>query len=371
MRKGEPRLPLPDNQHGGNIHQIARELHLNPQTLLDFSSNINPLGMPASLKERFIENIDRLSCYPDPEYQTLRENIGEYLDIPDSQIIPGNGASEIIYLLLNTLKPKNLLLYAPTFSEYQKAVRLGKVTVHYYELPEVDGFSPDLTKLAEFIDKVDCLCLCNPNNPTSTLLSPAELTELLALAKHKKAALILDESFIELTTPGNSYSMAPWLKSYDNLFIIRSFTKILALPGLRLGYGLGPAPWIEKMAQHKIPWSVNALSCIIGDYLPEIPGFLAKTSQWLAAEAPWLFQELLTIPSLKPFPPQSNFILVKILSSGISAAELRDEMARHGILIRNAANFHSLNGQFFRVAIKDNRSNRRLIAALHAVLDSV
>lgn len=361
---------LPDNQHGGNVHQVAQKLHRNPQILLDFSSNINPLGMPKSLRERFIKNLDHLSFYPDPEYQTLRENIGQYLDVPSSRIIPGNGASEIIYLLLNTLKPKNLLIYAPTFSEYEKAARLMNGNVHYYVLPEADGFKPDLTKLAAIIDRVDCLFLCNPNNPTSTLLSPAELISLVDLTKRKKVTMILDESFIELTIPGNSYSMVPWLKSHDNLFIIRSFTKILALPGLRLGYGLGPAPWIEKMAQNKIPWSVNALSCIIGDYLSEIPGFLEKTSCWLAKEKDWLFQALLEISSLKPFPPQSNFILVKIDTPRISAALLQDKLALQGVLIRNAANFPSLSQQFFRVAVKDDQSNRRLIEALHTGLNN-
>lgn len=364
-------MPPSENHHGGNVHQVAQRLHLNPQTILDFSSSINPLGMPKSLKERFIQNIDNLSFYPDPEYQTLRENIAQYLNVPYSQIIPGNGASEIIYLLFRILKPKNLLIFAPTFSEYEKAARLGNVTIHYHNLLEKDGFKPDFSKLANSMDTVDCLCLCNPNNPTSTLLSPAELTDLLARAKRKNVTFILDESFIELTKPGNSYSMVPWLQNYDNLFIIRSFTKILALPGLRLGYGLGPSPWIEKMAQSKIPWSVNALSCIIGDYLHEIPEFLGKTSLWLAKETEWLFQELLNTPALRPFPPESNFILVKINSPKLSAAELQDKMTFQGILIRNAANFHSLNEQFFRVAIKDHKSNKQLIEALHKVLDDL
>jgi threonine-phosphate decarboxylase len=121
--------------------------------------------------------------------------------------------------------------------------------------------------------------------------SPAALTGLVDLAKHKKVFFIVDESFIELTTPGNSFSMVPRLKSYDNLFIIRSFTKILALPGLRLSYGLGPSVWIEKMAQNKIPWSVNALSCIIGDYLCEIPAFLVETSHWRLIETLHLILE--------------------------------------------------------------------------------
>ncbi|HBF40128.1 MAG TPA: threonine-phosphate decarboxylase [Firmicutes bacterium] len=360
--------PVADYEHGGNVYRMAQSLNVDPQTILDFSSNINPLGMPEPLKERFIASIDKLTCYPDPEYRALRENIAHYLDIPYSQIIPGNGASEIIALLLNSLRPKTLLLCAPTFSEYENAARLAGVDIQYHTLSKEDGFQLNLTKLAAHLDNVDCLFLCNPNNPTSALLSLAELTNLADLTKHKKIIFVIDESFIELTSEGNRNSMVPRLKSFDNLFIIRSFTKIFAIPGLRLGYGLGSPQWIEMMAQSRLPWSVNAIACLVGDYLWEAPDFLDKTSKWLVTEKNWLYEELQKISCLKPFPPQSNFILVQILSPQLSAATLQDKLATQGILIRNAANFHSLNEQFFRVAVKNRIHNERLVKILQQVM---
>jgi threonine-phosphate decarboxylase len=355
-------------EHGGNIDQVAKRFKLDLRAILDFSSNINPLGIPKPLQEMFLSNLDRLTRYPDPEYRTLRESIARYLNVPPSKIIPGNGASEIIFLLLSTLKPKNLLLCAPTFAEYENAAQAAAVNVRYLTLSEDNEYQLEMTKLIAILEKVDCILLCNPNNPTSTLVAPEELRGLLEQTKRKRVNVIIDESFIELTLAGNRNSMVPWLESYENLFIIRSFTKIFAIPGLRLGYGLGAPQYIEKMNRNKLPWSVNAMASIVGDYLFQSHPFFEKTSQWLVTEKSWLFEELQKIVSVKAFPPQSNFILVKIVSSQLTTTELQNKMAANGVLIRNAANFRSLNEQFFRVAVKDRVSNEHLIRLLRKEL---
>lgn len=358
--------------HGGNLYQIAKQFGINQKDIIDFSANINPLGIPPELKTQILSGLDELIHYPDPECSVLKEDLSGYLNVPKCTILPGNGASEVLYLWLNALRPRNVLLAAPCFSEYARAAALYGANVHYIILEEQDGFKLHVDKLLKAMDEqaggeADALVLCNPNNPTAALLSHDALKAIIEHAQRRNIKVLIDEAFIELTIGGNSNSIVKWVSRYDNLFVMRALTKILAIPGLRLGYLVGHAAVLHRMKQYQIPWSVNALAQKAGRVIKEADGFLNATQQWLSTEKSRLFDALTEISGFKVFSPQTNFILIKIIKEGMNAESLQHKMLQHGILIRNAGNFYSLTDRFIRVAVKDQVSNNLLVQAFQRI----
>lgn len=354
--------------HGGNIYKEARNTGRDRRELLDYSANINPLGIPKTLKEILLSSMDELINYPDPDCTDLKLAISEYLNVEADRIIIGNGASEIIFLLMEVLKPWKIIIPAPTFSEYAKAAEISGAHVKYFEMSEKDEFRLDMEKLIDRLDNtIDAVMLCNPNNPTSRLV-PIE--ELLRLVKHAQAVgttVIVDEAFIELTEEGNSNSLVSVLDKYRNLFLIRAFTKYFAVPGLRLGFGLGDEKLIKKMLERKLPWSVNSFACNMGVVLSD-KEYITKTACWLKEEKNRFYNELTGYKAFKVFRPDTNFILAKIIDERFNATTLKQKMLDKGILIRNAGNFAFLNDQFVRFAIKDRQSNDKFITILDEIL---
>lgn len=188
------------------------------------------------------------------------------------------------------------------------------------------------------------------------------------MARAAGAWLIIDEAFIELTLGGNRNSAVRLMEKYPKLFLIRSFTKILAIPGLRLGYGVGNREFIKKLWDIKLPWSINSLAAALGPVLGSLNDYFQRTNAWLGEECGWFYERLASFPVFKVFEPKSNFILVKILDHHLTASSLQEMLARRGVLIRNAANFDFLDDQYFRVVVKDRKSNIIFLNQLQEVL---
>ncbi|HEX9058654.1 MAG TPA: threonine-phosphate decarboxylase CobD [Clostridia bacterium] len=358
-----------ENPHGGDIYSAAKLYGYNIQDILDFSANINPLGVPKGLKEKIISSIDSLVNYPDTDCRVLKEAISKYLNITYDNIIPGNGASELIYLLFEVLSPKKVVIPAPSFCEYAKAAGRYGSLIHYIRLKEENDFRLDIDELINNMPSdTDAVMLCNPNNPTSTLASKDDLKHLIEYAREKNIYVIVDEAFIELTEGSNDNSIVRYVKDYDNLFVLRAFTKIFAIPGLRLGYLIGNREKINLMWDKKIAWSVNSLALCVGEYLGESCEYLQKTQEWLSNERLWFYLELSRIHGIKVFKPSTNFILIKLLDLYTSSSEIKESLAKRGILIRNADNFEFLNDRSIRIAIKDRESNIKFLDTFESVI---
>lgn len=358
--------------HGGDRYAASKRYGIQEDEILDFSANINPLGLSEQVKEILLSQIPQLIHYPDWEYNALREDLSKYTGVPKDSILPGNGASEVLYLLLDVLQPKNILLPAPCFSEYARAAQACGAEIRYYRLEEEKGFRLSIPQfLSHITGEIDTILLCNPNNPTSALIPKEELLQLIECAKERHVRVILDEAFIELTLRGADNSAVCYLERYSNVCIIRALTKVLAIPGLRLGYGLGDAGVIQKMWERKIPWSVNTFACSMGKALTEDRAYFPATAAWLAAEQEWLYHALSGIPYLKAFRPDSNFILIKILEEEMTSALLKEQLLARGILIRDASNFTFLDHTFVRIAVKDRESNRKIIRHLKEIFRCV
>jgi threonine-phosphate decarboxylase len=360
---------LDSSAHGGNIYQVSRNYGIKVKDLVDFSASINPLGLSQQLRKLLVESIDDMVNYPDTECSALRDELSRYLNVSEDSIAAGNGAIEVICLVFKALRPKKLFMPAPCFSEYEGAAKEVDTGVIYHRLYEEEEFKLDIERfIREIPADADTILICNPNNPTSKLISKNNLHTLINHAFTKNIRIIIDEAFIELTAGGNDNSAVCWLERYPNLFVIRSLTKILAVPGLRLGYVLGEPSVISRIRRDKLKWSVNSLACSIGRVLNEDKAYFEKTAQWLAAEKKRLYNGLAGIGKLRVFKPDSNFILMRILDERFTSASLRERLIAKCLIIRDASNFKYLDDRFVRVAVRDREANDRLLSALAETL---
>ena len=358
--------------HGGNIYKIFREKNI--KEILDYSSNINPYGVPESLKQKIIENIGILERYPDPDYVELREKLAQLNKVELENIVLGNGATEAIFLFIKVIKTEKVLIVSPTFGEYERAVR-EKIEIEYFELEEKDEFRLNIGKLKKELEKkYDLAIICNPNNPTGKFLKMAETEEILRECNKYDTKLFIDEAFIEFLEDGLKESIVNSRENKKNLFVTRAFTKFFAIPGLRLGYGIYFDKNLEKkITEKKEPWSVNNIAEMAGITVLDDTEYIEKTLNWITEEKKYMYEKLDEISGIKPYKTEVNFICVKIkdelFSKGLNVKKLREKMMEEGILIRDASNFKFLDERFFRLAIKDRRSNDRVIEALKKILE--
>ena len=365
--------------HGGNIYKIFREKNI--KEILDYSSNINPYGVPESLKQKIAENIGILEKYPDPDYVELREKLAELNKVDISNITVGNGATESIFLFMKVLKPENVLIVSPTFGEYERAVRAWdssenrEIEIEYFELEEKDEFRLNIGKLKKELEKkYDLAIICNPNNPTGKFLKMAETEEILRECNKYDTKLFIDEAFIEFLEDGLKESIVNSRENKKNLFVTRAFTKFFAIPGLRLGYGIYFDKSLgKKITEKKEPWSVNNIAEMAGITVLDDTEYIERTLSWITEEKKYMYEKLDEISGIKPYKTEVNFICVKIkdelISKGLNVKKLREKMMEEGILIRDASNFKFLDERFFRLAIKDRRSNDRVIEVLKKILE--
>ncbi len=224
--------------HGGNTEEIARQYKLNSNEIIDFSANINPVGLNENVKAAMINAIDKVVKYPDITYFNLNNSIGEFEKVDISNIMLGNGAAEVIFNIVRALKPRKALLPAPTFSEYEEAIISVDGEIEYYKLNEYNNFKLDNGFIERIKDDIDIIFICNPNNPTGVLTTQEFIREVLKKALTTDTVVVVDESFIDFVKQSEIYLSNNLLMDYKNLIIVKSLTKFFAIPGARIGYGL-------------------------------------------------------------------------------------------------------------------------------------
>jgi len=205
--------------------------------VIDFSSNVNPLGCHPGVKRYLKKHLNLISEYPDPNSSNLRTNLAWFTGIPKKQIVVGNGATEIIYNFCKTFlnKKTHVLIPIPTFSEYEISAKLCECKISFFKTMDL---SKNLQKFIMKIPRNGCIFICNPNNPTGVLIQKREMLKIISAAKKKSTIVFVDETFIELV-PEHDESVIKHLKNFENLFILRSLTKSFGLAGIRIGYGVG------------------------------------------------------------------------------------------------------------------------------------
>lgn len=346
--------------HGGNIYKFQRE---GKRDILDYSSNINPLGVPESLKEAIKNNFDVLEKYPDINYVELRESIGKYNGVSRENIIVGNGATEVLFLYMKALAPKRALIVSPTFAEYERALKNIDSEIDYFSLDEIreenkNYFDLDIERLKKESMNFDLVVLCNPNNPTGNFLELEKIKDLNEFLEKNGTKLFIDECFIEFIAKWENKTSK--LLRNKNIFILRALTKYFALPGIRLGYGISfDKDLIDKINSIREPWTVNAFADLAGKVILDDKEYMEKTDKWIFEERKNFVEKLKEIKEVEVFETYSNFILLKLKT--LTSEEFVKRMLDRGILVRDAKNFKFLNEKYVRIAIKDVEKNRKFI----------
>lgn len=344
-----------ENPHGGDLYSAP--------IALDFSANINPLGTPPAVKEAVYEAASLLHQYPDPYCRELVAAISQYEQVPQDQILCGNGAAELIFSYCNALSPKQACVLAPTFSEYETALRSCGCEVTYYPLSESDNFALTdrfLPWLQQFPG--DLLMLCNPNNPTGQVIAPALMDAISRICEEKGIYFFVDECFLDLTEFGDSFSLKTKLSRYKNLLLLKAFTKSYGMAGARLGYCLSGNPeLLQSMAATAQPWNVSILAQKAGVAAFQQQDFLQAARTIIHTQRPILMGALQSL-GFRVIPSRVNYILFH------SPMELKVPLLAHGIQIRSCANYPGLGDGWYRIAVKRPEENQRLIETIKICL---
>ena len=349
--------------HGADINSAAELYVLEADKIIDFSSNINPFIVD-SMDKIVAAGVGSLQKYPDIKYRRLRKNISDYLGVDDSQVIPGNGATEIIYLLMRNLRGR-LAIINPTFSEYRKGAEIAGLSVVDFVMDWKKDFKLDLDEIYRRKDEFDSIFICNPNNPDGSV---REIKKLLEFAEKEGKLLIVDGTFIEFADSEKDRSLVNMVEKSKNLFIIRAVTKFFGIPGIRLGYGISSnRELLQKMYDEKEPWTINSFADSASDFIFKEEEYIRKSKEYFSKERVCMINEINKIDGIKAFNSDANFILVRFENRNVLDVK-ENLLKRAGLLIRDASNFIGLDSSFARVAIKNHEQNIVLVDAIRSVL---
>ncbi|WP_243292247.1 threonine-phosphate decarboxylase CobD [Bacillus sp. FJAT-47783] len=349
--------------HGSNPAYLFEALQLpfsKDCVKIDFSVNLNPLGPPISLQEKWSELLFYVKDYPDPNCSELRKLIAKKENVSPENILIGNGAAEMIFLLASgLLAKKNVFIVEPTFSEYRKACHINHCQVSSYFLKEDDGWDLKADELIPYLKENDALILCHPNNPTGVVYKEDELLKLFKAAEQGGIYVIIDEAFFDFAK--RSISMVKYLQTFSNVIILRSLTKMYAIAGLRLGYVLANEQTIQTMKKLQVEWSVNAIAQKAGFICLQDEKFVIDTQQYIKRERNRVLHELSKM-GFSLSQSQVNFYLLK--HQDIESQHLLTYLIEKGMVARHTFNFPSLNGAYLRFAVKKEEENDQLLEVL-------
>ena len=351
--------------HGGNLAWAAGLAHCAPAELLDFSASISPLGPPRSVREAVRADFLSVQNYPDPAYGELREAIAHHHKIPIEYVMPGNGAAELITWAARDLaKQQTVFCLSPGFSDYDRAFKAFDCKPIGLSCSHSTSWQNLL--LSQPLELQQCgLLLNNPHNPTGKLFDRKDIRPLLS----RLGVVVVDEAFMDFLPPYREQSAIAWINEFENLVVIRSLTKFYSMPGLRLGYAIAPPKTLERWQQWRDPWSVNTLAISAGIAALRDTEFQQQTWDWLSVANAQLFSGLSAISGLVPAPGCANFLLVACEKSVVALQSAL--LMHHRIYIRDCMSFEGLGDRYFRVAVKTQEENLRLVSAIADVLPNL
>lgn len=334
--------------HGGDIYRN--------RVKFDFSISVNPLGVPEPVSAALHRAVERCDSYPDPDAVRLKKAVSDMLAVPQEYLLFGNGASELLMAAVHGIKPKKVVIPVPSFYGYEYAAKAAESEIVYYRMKAEKGFCMAEDIAGILTEDVELLFLANPNNPTGVLLQKDALKDLVGYCRDRGIYVVLDECFIEFA--GGRFSLLSELEAFDNLLLIRAFTKIFSIPGVRLGYLLcGNRPLLERVAGQLPEWNLSCFAQEAGCICAAQTAFLSETEDHIRRERRFL-EEGLKKKGFPVFPSMANFILF------YSEEPLYEKMLEKGILIRDCRNFRGLEQGFYRTAVRNRRENEILLENL-------
>ena len=346
--------------HGGDWAGFAAEYGAKAP-LLDFSANVSPLGMPAGVAAALAACAPGCDRYPDPLCRALSEAIGQAEGVPAEWVLCGNGAADLIWRAALALRPGRALVTAPAFAEYEAALDAVGCTVERYALRETDSFRLDEGFLEAIRPGVGMVFLCEPNNPTGLTSPRPLLLRVLERCRQAGALLVLDECFGDFLADPAAHTLKGELDG-GGLLILKAFTKLYGMAGVRLGYALcAGTALLAKLRAAGQPWAVSTPAQAAGLAALRETGYVEAVQALIAAQRPRLAAGLKAL-GCRVVPGEANYLLFRC------ETPLIEPLRRRGILLRSCGNYHGLGPAWYRTAVRTGPENDRLLAALGEVL---
>ncbi|MBO4664942.1 MAG: pyridoxal phosphate-dependent class II aminotransferase [Bacteroidaceae bacterium] len=328
------------NGHGDDVYRY-KDIRIN------FSSNVYNHFDHEGLYCYLADKLDNVASYPEPSPTSLEAELAMMLGIKPDEVCVTNGATEAIYFIAQTFRRSKTAILMPTFSEYADACRIHEHTLcSIYALDQIP-------------ERAQMVWLCNPNNPTGSVIDKDELMK--CFKAHEDVIFVLDASYAPFTlkpqiTPKEAVGL-------PNVIMLHSMTKEYAVPGLRIGYITASKALLQNIRLQRMPWSVNQVAIDAGHYLLAHEDEYRLDVDTLVAERERVAEKLQKLGCIETWPSDTHILLCKLRMG--KASSLKEYLAtQHGILIRDAGNFEGLDSSFFRIAVQEKEENDELIDAI-------
>lgn len=356
--------------HGGDIYRN--------KNVIDYSSNCNPVGTPEGVIRAICQSAENIGHYPDPICEKLKDAIANKLnganvasgltsdnascEMDADHIFIGNGAAEVIYTLALATNPQRALIPAPTFSEYEDALSIHECEITRYEMGADSGYKIQDDILDRIDESIDVVFICSPNNPTGVLTDRKILIRILEKCQQEGALLVLDECFLDFADCPSEQTLIDHISRYDNLVILKAFTKLYAMAGVRLGYCISSnTGLIDRMNNFVQPWNVSTLAQNAGIAALEETEYVKSSLEVIAREKKFLVDGLNSL-CIKPLESQGNYLFFR------SRYDLYDRLLERGFMIRDCSNYHGLSQGDYRIAVRLHEDNVKLLDTMREIL---
>lgn len=355
--------------HGSDLEKIEEIYGIKKEDIVNFAANVNPLGFSKKAADALAKDMSVISRYPDPAYVSLKTAISSYTKANVSNIILGNGVTELLTIFFDLLMPKHAVIVGPTYSEYEKDLKKLGCKITHVNAKEENNFVLSYEDMTSFLDLgfVDLVILCNPNNPTSGALRKDTLDKLAKAYSEYGVNFLIDETYVEFSYKSDDISAASLTNTYDNVFVLRGTSKFFATPGLRLGYALTSNERIlAAIASKQDPWNINSVAEFVGSIMFTDEEYIQTVRKTMEAEKHYFIDTFATMEGFTTYPVNGNIILVKLPEQGPDSAKLFDILISKGLMIRNCSTFESLGNRFIRICFMSHEDNVRLMEVIKA-----
>ncbi len=356
--------------HGGNVWEFSEKYGVPVDEMIDFSISTNPFGAPETALESIRGHLSLVKHYPDPNPEWLFGVLAKSAGVEPNNVILGNGSTELIYLFNEVFLEDGYeaIIPIPSFSEYKAAIERFGGDMNFLRCNSSKNFHLNVKELENKVTKkTRAIFLCNPNSPTGVLYDKVDILRIIRFAAEKNVLVFLDEDYIDFVDDAKRYSMVKYVNHYNNLFVLRSLTKFFGLAGVRIGYGIGAPELVSAMNKVRMPWSINSLAMFATEAAINDIDFIKKSRLLVSQSRAEMLELFKHIPWLKVYPSETNFLLVKIIKEDLTSTQIKEALAKKGLLIRDCKDFDGLDNRYFRVTVRRPEENKKLIEQIKSV----
>ena len=341
----------------------ATPLRIEQYATVLFNANLNPRGIPDSVKISIKDNIDTISKYPDIYYSKLKTAVAEYVGEPLDNIVLGNGSTDLLKLFGALLTPKKAMIVYPGPMEYARILSAYNSEVLFYELKDENEFVLDINDfITNLTDDMDMVIISNPNNPTSKKISLEDMKTLAEACKEKKIFLIVDEMYIEFVENYKTITAVQLVNDYDNLAVMRSVSKFFSVPGLRFGYAIMNNPELKEIIEKIITKNnIASLTAIAITNMLKDTEYINESISTIHTERSLVYLAMSTSRTIHLFKPDANFMLVKLLKDDITSADVATHCSQRGIIIRKCDDIKGLSNKYIRFCFMNPKQNDLMV----------